>query len=129
MIRATSFAPAAARQAVVTRAQAADAPPSAAKTGRKASPLERGGTLSGEKAAGKDASAATLEAMKSDSAVTRMAIIDGKFVDDRCAALCLLDLWSAPSMRGLPWIRCLVPIASASGHFQTGESSDLWNYV
>jgi len=70
-----------ARRSVVTRAQATDAP---ATAGRKAGPLQRGGTLDGEQAAGKDAAPTTLAAMKGEEGLqNRMAIVDGKFVDDR----------------------------------------------
>lgn len=66
------------RSALVVRAEA-----KAAKKERAPSPLERGGTLSGEQAAGKDASAATKAAMEGTVGGTRLALIDGRFVDDR----------------------------------------------
>ena len=50
---------------------------------RAPGPLERGGTLKGEKAAGKDAAAATLAKEMAAAQGTFMSIQDGKFVDDR----------------------------------------------
>ena len=73
----SAVAPVSARPSVAVRAQATDAP------ARKLSPLERGGTLKGEKAAGKDAAAATLSQMKGGENGTFMAVVDGKFTDDR----------------------------------------------
>ena len=54
---------------------------------RKLSPLERGGTLSGEAAAGKDAGAAAKAAAAgAEAAAVRMQVTpDGRFVDDRWA--------------------------------------------
>lgn len=52
-----------------------------ANKGRKLSPLERGGTLTGDKAAGKDAGAAALSGGKKAGMV--MKIIDDVFVDYR----------------------------------------------
>lgn len=53
---------------------------------RKPSPLERGGTLSGAEAAGKAAGAAAVAAVVgAPAATTRLAIVDGRFVDDRWA--------------------------------------------
>ncbi len=51
---------------------------------RKLSPLERGGTLSGAAAAGKDAGAAAKVAVTGETAAaTLLQIKDGRFVDDR----------------------------------------------
>lgn len=51
---------------------------------RKPSPLEKGGTLSGDLAAGKDASAAAKSAVIADAAAgNRLQIVEGRFVDDR----------------------------------------------
>lgn len=55
-----------------------------AKKERKASPLERGGTLSGAQAAGKDAGAVALSKAKGGrSGGTFLQIVDGEFTDDR----------------------------------------------
>lgn len=55
------------------------------KKDRKLGPLERGGTLSGDAAAGKDASdkARAMMAGETKAGGTYMQIQDGKFVDDR----------------------------------------------
>eukprot|EP00192_Tetraselmis_astigmatica_P014790 CAMPEP_0117687422 /NCGR_PEP_ID=MMETSP0804-20121206/23127_1 /TAXON_ID=1074897 /ORGANISM="Tetraselmis astigmatica, Strain CCMP880" /LENGTH=166 /DNA_ID=CAMNT_0005499485 /DNA_START=64 /DNA_END=564 /DNA_ORIENTATION=+ len=48
---------------------------------KRVSPLEKGGTLKGEAALGKDAAVATKATTSSDG--TFLAMIDGRFVDDR----------------------------------------------
>lgn len=71
----------------VVRAEAAtesETSVEAAERKKKASPLERGGTLSGAAAAGKDAGARALASVGVVSApVTRMQVVDGRFRDDR----------------------------------------------
>lgn len=61
----------------------AEAPKAAAATSakRKLSPLQKGGTLKGEAALGKDAGSATKAAQTGDAVLLQMK--DGKFVDDR----------------------------------------------
>ncbi|GLI60081.1 hypothetical protein VaNZ11_002112 [Volvox africanus] len=54
------------------------------KKERRLSPLERGGTLSGDQAAGKDAGEkARAMATGTTGAATLLQIVDGRFVDDR----------------------------------------------
>lgn len=54
-----------------------------AEAERKLSPLEKGGTLSGDKALGKDAASATKAAAVGSASGTFLSIQDGRFVDDR----------------------------------------------
>jgi len=65
-------------------APAAAAPAAAATKERKPSPLERGGTLSGAAAAGKDAGAKAAAMVGGPSAEgTFLQLKDGRFIDDR----------------------------------------------
>jgi hypothetical protein len=67
---------------VVVRAEEASAATKAAE--RKAGPLARGGTLSGEAAAGKDAGSSAKKAvLGSTGGATLLQLQDGRFVDDR----------------------------------------------
>lgn len=73
----------AARKRVVIRAVAGEETEETQKE-RPLSPLERGGTLTGGKAAGKDAGATALAKSKEKNTEgTRLAIVEGIFTDDR----------------------------------------------
>lgn len=72
------------RRVVVAEAGDANGASAAATKDRKPSPLQRGGTLQGEAAAGKDASAAFKQAAAGAAASgPTLQMIDGRFVDAR----------------------------------------------